>query len=58
MKTCPFCNGEVELTQEDNYGYYSYDDYDWLICCYNCGLLFGWAMQYTKDEVIKAWNEQ
>ena len=54
LKKCPFCGGEVYLTQEDFYGR---SDNDWMVSCDNCSLLFGFTSQFlTKEEAIKAWN--
>ena len=53
LKECPFCKGEVEITNEDNYGY---DGDEWYIECEECGIIFGFAKQYTVDKVIKKWN--
>lgn len=51
---CPFCGKNVEVTQEDCFGF---DNDEWLIYCNNCGLQFGFGKQYeTKGKVIEAWN--
>lgn len=47
--------GKANLTKEDNYGFW---DDEWYVDCDNCGLLFGFAKQYSKEEVIEKWNNR
>lgn len=56
LKHCPFCGGKAYISQEDCYGY---DDNDYMVFCDNCGLQFGFTMQYdTEAEAIEAWNRR
>ena len=55
LRPCPFCGGKANLTKEDNYGFV---DNEWYADCGNCGLLFGFAKQYSKEEAIEAWNRR
>lgn len=56
IKTCPFCGGEAEVTDEDSYGF---SNGDWMICCNECHAYLGFDSQYeTPQEAIEAWNRR
>lgn len=64
LKPCPFCNGDVtvfEITEPRLYR--PSRNHPYCVCCVNCGLLFGYDMDYggtfdTKEEAAEAWNRR
>ena len=56
LKPCPFCGGEAEVTDKDNYGF---SNGDWMVFCNECHTYLGFDSQYeTPEQAIEAWNRR
>ena len=62
LKPCPFCGGEVRVTDVIPPRLYI-EDTAYCVFCASCDLLFGFDMDYggefaTEKEAVEAWNRR